>query len=247
MNSLNSSQKTVAASHRKQALFWYLASVTILATGSYTAAHRFPGGYDWHYMVASALASKKDNPAGSAWFASGLSLSMVLLWPFADALKKNFLPTPPPLTKFANKVFRLGIICGLLIGVEGLLIRDLSHWVTKGHEILGLLMFFGLYLGIVSYLVQAMRQRRLFILPALLITVPLLAISVTQLWLYFEQRDIGWVHTNWKETDIPLWMSFAFWQWSAIAFLELGLGFLSLAYLKDWTDKAMMPNQRREL
>ncbi len=73
----------------------------VLASGSMIAAWHYPGGFDWLYTVASALGSQKDNPTGSMWFAGGLSLSMILLWPYVSALKKGLWPSLPGAGGFA--------------------------------------------------------------------------------------------------------------------------------------------------
>ena len=70
------------------------------------------------------------------------------------------------------------------------------------------------------------RWPQLFLLPVLLVASPLLAIGITQFWLYVDQRDLGWVDTGWRAMGIPVWFSFAFWQWLSIASLWVGLGLL---------------------
>jgi hypothetical protein len=152
---------------------------------------------------------------------------MILMWPYVSALKKAPSQAPSATAAFAFAALRTGLVCGLLLGLEKLLIRDLSNRVYKAHEILGLFTFIGLYSGILALLVQAMLRQRVFVYPLLLIASPLAAIGITQLWLYLGQRDLGWVDTNWREMGIPPWLSFAFWQWLAIGFLWLGLGLLS--------------------
>jgi len=209
------------------ALGWYLASLLTLSSGSYLAAKHYPGGFDWAYTVASALASQKHNPTGSIWFAGAMSLAMILLWPYVSALKQAQQPELPATAKFAIAALRTGQICGALLGLEKLFIRDLSNWVYKAHEILGLITFMGFYFGILALLVQAMLRQRMYAFPALLVATPLLAIGITQFWLYLDQRNLGWVGASWREMGISLWMSFAFWQWLAIGFLWLGLGLLS--------------------
>ena len=105
-------------------------------------------------------------------------------------------------------------------------IRDLSAQFYKAHEILGLLTFFGLYFGIICLLVPAMLRQKAHVFTLMLIVGPLLAIGITQFWLYLDQRDLGWVDTSWRAMGIPVWLSFAFWQWLAIGLLWLGLGLL---------------------
>lgn len=202
-----------------------------MCIGFSLAARHYPEGFDWYYTVASALASQKHNPAGSAWFTGALSVAMILLWPYVSALKTSRPASLPTTTAFAINALRTGLICGFLLGLEKLLIKDLSNLVYKAHEILGLLTFIGLYFGIVVLLAQAMLRQKIFILPTLLVASPLLAIGITQFWLYLEQRNLGWVDTSWREMGIPLWLSFAFWQWLAIGFLWLGLGLLLFTHL----------------
>ncbi len=218
---------------QKRAFWWYLASLVVLISGVILAARHYPGGFDWHYTVASALASQKHNPAGCYWFSSAFILSMALLWPYVAALKQSLSTFPSTATKFAIGSLRMGLICGTLVAAERLFIRDLSEWLYKAHEILALLFFLGLYLGVLVLLIQAMLRQSIYVLPVFVIMSPLLAIGITQLWLYFDQRDLGWVDTSWREMGIPLWLSFAFWQWLAIGILWLCLGLLSFICIEE--------------
>jgi hypothetical protein len=211
---------------------WYIASVTVLYAGIVIASRYFPGGFDWPYTVASALASHRYNPDGNVWYAGGFGLSMALHWPYVNALKEQLGASRSTLNRFALISIRIGLISGILIGIEGVFIRDLAQWVTKGHELLAILAFLGLYLGLLIFLGQAMARRKIYGIPALLVTLPLVAIGITQFWLWISQRDIGWLNTEWREMGIPVWLSFAFWQWLAIVFLTIGLGALSLIGMK---------------
>ena len=219
--------KTTRSMQQQHAFWWYLASLLVLILGAVMAARHYPGGFDWAYTVASALASQKHNPTGSFWFSGGFFLSMSLLWPYVSALKQSLGPSLAPTAKFAIGALRLGLICGALVAAERLLIKDLSDWVYKAHEILALLFFLGLYIGVFVLLIQAMLRQRIYMLPIFFVVGPLLAIGITQLWLYFDQRDLGWVDTSWREMGIPLWLSFAFWQWLAIGGLWVSMGVLS--------------------
>lgn len=207
-------------------------------------ARHYPGGFDWPYTVVSALASQKHNPTGSIWFASGLILSMVLLWPYVSSLRKGLFPSLPAAI-FTISTLRFGMVCGALVGAERLLIHDLSDWVYKAHEILALLAFLGLYFGVLGLLVQVMLRQRIYALPVFLIMSPLLAIGVTQFWLYLDQRDLGWVDTSWRELGIPFWLSFAFWQWLAIGFLGVGLGLLSFTRFEEKGNRQRSPTDNQ--
>lgn len=229
------------------ALGWYLTSLLVLVASAMLAARHYPGGFDWHYTVASALASQKHNPDGSRWFAGGFILSMLLLWPYVARIKQA-MAVGLPAINLAIGLMRLGLICGVLVAAERLFIRDLSAWIYKAHEILAILFFLGWYLGVFILLLQVMLRHKLFVLPVILINAPLLAIGITQLWLYLVQRDLGWVDAQWQEMGVPLWMSFAFWQWLAIGFLWAGLGLLSLIHIseKKW-DRSFQAKYDRPL
>lgn len=211
-----------------------MASLLVLSCGLVLAALLYPGGYDWVYTVASALASQKHNPAGNFWFASALVLAMILLWPYVSAFKQARNPAFPATEKFAIAALRTGLICGALLGLEKLLIHNLSDWIYKTHEILGLLTFLGLYSGILTLLVLAMHRHKIYAFPVIMLTSSLLTIGINQFWLYLDQRDLGWVDTSWREMGIPFWLSFAFWQWIAIGFLWLGLGLLWFTLRNDY-------------
>ena len=225
MTSIKPTSESTCDHHFKYAPWWYAASLLIICFGSFMAAQYYPGGFDWFYTVASALASQKHNPIGSVWFAGSLSLSMLLLWLYMSSIKIN-LSAILPSARFSITAIRFGLVCGFLLGVERLLIYDLSHWIDKAHESLALFTLLGLYVGIIGLLLQLMHCKKSSIFPVLLILSPLVAIGIGALWLYLEQRDVGWVGTDWREKGIPIWLSFAFWQWLAIGLLWVGLGML---------------------
>ena len=227
MTTIKPSSESNCERHFKYALWWYVAALFVMCFGSFMAAQYYPGGFDWFYTVASALASQKHNPVGSVWFAGSLSLSMLLLWLYVSSIKAG-LSAMLPSAGFAITAIRFGLVCGFLLGVEKLLIHDLSYWIYKAHEGLAFFTLLGLYVGILSLLLKFIHLKKLNIFYVLLIVSPLMAIAITELWLYLEQRDVGWVDSNWREKGLPIWLSFAFWQWLSIGLLWLGLGMLHI-------------------
>jgi hypothetical protein len=196
------------------------AAVLAVAGGTAMAVLHYPGGYDWTYTVISRLASRTHNPTGGAWVSGGLLAGMLLLWPVVERSFRGGASALP------LAALRLGLGGGVLLGVEGLFVLDYSGVVRKGHELIALLTFTGLYAGVLGGYVQRMRCGAQGGWPALLVVLPLVAIGATQLVLYFDQRELGWVSASWRELGVPFWISFAFWQWAAVGLLGAGLAHL---------------------
>ena len=66
----------------------------------------------------------------------------------------------------------------------------LSSIVDNGHEALAVGAFAGLYIGMLRLYWQRVRLGRT---GALVVAAPLAAIFITQILIYFDQRDLGWV------------------------------------------------------
>jgi hypothetical protein len=211
---------------------WYVVSLLVFGCGMALAARNYPGGYDWCYTVVSALASQKNNPAGGIWFSGALSVSMGLLLPYVSTIKQG-LPAAFSGARVSIPVLRLGAACGALVGIEKLLFRDISSWIDKSHELVALITFLSLYAGVLGLLLPMLRRNRRYLLPVLLVGCPLLAVGISEFWLYLAQREVGWLNTSWRDTGLPLWLSFAFWQWLAVVFLWLGMGMLVLTIADD--------------
>ena len=213
------------------AVYWYLVSLVVFWLGFSLAASHYPGGYDWAYTVVSALASKKENPHGGYLFSAALGLSMLLLWPYISAVRKA-LPVTDPTVSFSIRALRVGLIAGFLLGVERLLVFDISAWLDKSHEMLALIYSMCLYVGVLGLLWHLMKRNRIYLFVLLSVAAPLLILGGVEFGLYLAQRDIGWVGVDWRAMDTPVWLSFAFWQWLVVVFLWLGLGVLSSARIK---------------
>ncbi len=215
----------VAEPGRRAALFWFGAAVLVLAFGVGMAIRQFPGEFDWMYTVISHLASTTRNPDGGRWASGALFFAVLLLWPATHFLART-TGRADILPRAAVAALRIGLICCAALALEGLLELDYSRHLRKGHEIVALFAFLGCYGGVLGMYLHRIRETASLLVPALMVILPLCAIGITQLALYFDQRDLGWVDTGWREMGIPVWLSFAFWQWLAGIFLGLGLGCL---------------------
>jgi hypothetical protein len=64
---------------------------------------------------------------------------------------------------------------------------------------------------------------------------PMIGAASSQGYLYFVPNQLGWVGPHWAELGIPLYLSFAFWEW--IAWISV---FIYL-YLTLWLTPATVP------
>jgi energy-converting hydrogenase Eha subunit A len=204
------------------AAFEYALALTMFAVGVVVSTREFPAQpYDWMYVVMSALASRKHNPAGGQWFAMGLGISMLMLWPVVSYLRDA---AAAGARRWPIVALRLAILSGIAMGVEWIVFDHLSDLVHKAHELLAIGVFFGLYAGVLGLYAERLRRGRRAWAGSFIVVAPLIAIGITQLALYLDQRDLGWVDAGWRAMGVPMWLSFAFWQWVAVAMLWAGLG-----------------------
>jgi hypothetical protein len=211
---------------RNRAGRFFAGACAVLVGGVATAAATFPGGFDWVYMVISKLGSRTHNPVGGLVLSASLLAAVCLLWPVAGVLGRCGGAGQRPV--LATAALRVGLVGGGLLALEGLIGLDLTRIGRKGHELVALFTFLGLYGGVLGLYLHRIRRSGAFVLPALVVVLPLCAVAATQGALYFGQRDLGWVDTAWREMGVPFWLSFAFWQWMAVVFLVTGLGWLLL-------------------
>lgn len=210
---------------RRVAVLCFSVAITLVVLGIVTAFARFPGGYDWAYTVISKLASTRQNPDGARWLAGSLLVAVAFLWPVARYLAHAFSPEGV-LPRVSVTAFKVGLGGAALLGIEGTFVLEFSRHVDKSHEAVALVTFLGFYGGVLGLFTHRIRQASVHLPVALLVVLPLVAIGVSQLVLYVDQRDLGWVAPDWRAMGVPIWLSFAFWQWLAVAFLVLGLGYL---------------------
>jgi hypothetical protein len=194
----------------------YGVSLAVFLGGVALASVAYPGGFDWQYTVISRLASRKHNPEGSLWFSIGLAVSMLLLWPVFERIRPRGRGAWP---RTATLSLRAGLVFAALVGVERALFLHLSALVDKSHEALALLAFVGLYVGLLAVYVQRVASGEDGRRRSLAWMSPLVLVGLGSLGLYALQRDVGWVKPNWRELGVPVWQSFACWQWLMVAVL----------------------------
>jgi hypothetical protein len=206
--------------------------------GMLMAARRYPSEYDWRYMPVSNLLSSGRDPAGYLWAATGVVLCSLcgLCWAAVLARRRNHEGAGD--RPSGIRALQFGNICMLFAAV-------LPEWllrVPKGHEILAVLAFAGLCIGVVRLMFQTiertvLRRMRWFIGHARLYAavlagaavLPILLAGLAQAYVHFMFPEIHWVSLAWRTRGMPVYLSFAFWEWVTCVVLSAYMAILSLA------------------
>jgi len=203
--------------------YWYPLAMIVLFGGIGLSWQFFPGGFDWRYQTLSDLVARAKNPEGFRYYCAALVLAPLLVFPLCRYLRNAFAPTTPRTAAFSFHALRTGLGMMVIVGVERLTLTTLSDVIHKGHEYLAIVAFFGLFLGVVGFwlaLARSLTRRwnwtplQLFVL-AMISASPLLGAIISQAYLYVVPNDLGWVGPHWAALGVPLYLSFAFWEWLA--------------------------------
>jgi hypothetical protein len=233
-------------SQKSTALYLFSSALLVIICGTLMGAARFPGNFDWQYRVISSLASQLDNPKGYWPFCVSIAASFVLVFPLAGYLHHRMRNFHPKLSLVSAQSFRLGAIGGMVVGLERGLVHNLSSMVFKSHEAIAFLAFAGIFTGILGFFCTWWRAKLVSRLAASgvvsLVVGPFAATAFSQVLIYFRYRHLGWVSPYWRELGIPVYLSFAFWQWlaSAGAFLSMGL----MCYLAPSGATSLAPSKQ---
>lgn len=215
---------------RSTALWIFAFAFSVKLAGIFAGVHFFEGGFDWQYRVMSSLASQIDNPGGYWAFCAGIGVSFASVFCLAGFLDARLHSGSPRLASVSAQVFRFGALAGFAVGAERGFIHNISSMFYKSHEAIAAVAFFGVFLGILGFSAcWFRRQHENFFsrgtLALLLAIAPFAGAAGSQLLIYVKFRGIGWVSPYWRELGIPVYLSFAFWQWLASlgAFLSMGV------------------------
>jgi hypothetical protein len=201
-----------------------MAPLGVLAfwVGILTAARRFPSEYDWRYMTLSSLLYPERNPAGHLWASAGIVLCGCCGLCWAGALARDAAGHGAQARAVGIPALRLGFFC--MVGCALLPERLLP--IPRGHEILALSAFFGLCFGIVQLTFRAAQlglprhphrageHRRLYAAALAGVALsPVLLAGGLQAYVTYARPELPWVNLAWRARGVPVYLSFAFWQW----------------------------------
>lgn len=217
---------------------WYPLATLCFVVGVIIAAHCLEGSFNWRYRTLSSLASASTNPRGYAYCCLGLMVSFSMGLPLCGYFRVRFEPIAPIAARASSRSLKVGFLGVVAVGFERLTAQVISFPIHKTHEYISIVTFFGLLLGIVGFwlcltrwLIRE-RQWPVWALTALCFfsVGPIVGTGLSQAYLYFIPNDLGWVGPHWAELGVPLYLSFAFWEWLTFVGIFIYL-FLILLFL----------------
>ncbi len=189
----------------------------------------YPSEFDWRYLTLSTLLSASRNPAGHLWGAGGLVVSGCCGGCWALALARRWRRGSAERRPWGLWALGGGSVCMAWVG---LLPRPVPG-LRKGHELLTLLAFAGVCLGIMGLTAQlasravprpgaggARLHRLVGIALTSLAVLPILLAGCAQVYIFYVLPDLHWVSLAWRTQGVPVYLSFAVWEWVTCAVLS---------------------------
>jgi hypothetical protein len=235
---------------------WFPLATLCFVIGVIASIYFLDGSFDWRYRTLSSLSSASTNPAGYAFCCLGLSVSFAMGLPLCGYIRARFEPHTPKTAWFSFRSLKVGFLGAVAVGVERLFDQSISPHIHKMHEYISIVTFFGLLLGLAGFwlcLTRWLLQERQWPLWGVtvlsLISVgPIIGTGLSQAYLYFIPNNLGWVGPHWADLGVPLYLSFAFWEWLTCVGIFVYL-FLILLFLPadipaartETTDERLLP------
>jgi hypothetical protein len=208
-----------------------------LWAGLLIAGWWYPSEYDWRYLTISRLLSPERNPAGHLWGTGGIVLcGLCGLW-WTSGLARRWVHASAETRPGGSRTMQVGFV-GMACA------SALPQWldrIPKGHEMLALFAWSTLLLGMMRMTFQTTERavpRRMGASiggPRLYATVlvgiallPILLAGFALGYVYFVLPQLPWVNLSWRARGVPVYLSFAFWQWITLLLLSAYMGVLAL-------------------
>lgn len=212
--------------------------VLIFWAGLSIAAHRYPTEYDWRYMTVSSLLHADQDPAGHLWATGGLVLCALCGFFWVSVAARGWHDIGAGDRAAGIRALQLGYF--FMACAAGLPRSVLP--VPKGHELLSILAFIGVWSGMICLISQTLQRallrrtdsasRRVRWLAVVLtggVVLPIALAGIAQAYVFFELPDLPWVNLSWRQRGVPVYISFAFWEWITCAVLSAYVVILALS------------------
>ena len=206
--------------------------------GMFAAVERYPSEYDWRYITISSLVYGDRNPGGYLWARAGLALCGLagLYWMTTLTRKLRQLGAPVR----PAWIWVLGV--GYLSMLSCALLPDGLVPSSRAHDLLALVAFVGVCAGLVGATLSVVERsprpkplvgsRRLY--ARILSGVPLSPIVLAALAQAYVSRvlpGLPWVGLVWRARGVPVYLSFAFWEWVTCVVFSIYMVVLSRSTL----------------
>jgi len=228
---------------RRMLTFVQQASGTVAPLGTLAfwigmglAARSHPSEYDWRYMTMSTLVYAERNPSGFLWARGGLFLCGVagLYWTaeLLEGWRRLYIAERP----IGIWVLGLGYLCMTCLAV----LPEGRFLTSRTHDLLALAAFVGICVGLAVLSFKLIGQspyvRRLRGGPCLYASMlaglalsPIVLGAVAQAYVSQDLPALPWVSLVWRKRGVPVYLSFAFWEWVTCAVFSLYVAVLSRA------------------
>ena len=216
------------------------ASLGVLAFwgGMVMAGRRYPSEYDWRYITISSLVYGDRNPDGYLLARAGIVMCGLAGLYWTTVLIRKW--KQPGTAKPPVGIWALGL--GYLCMVCCALLPDGLVGIPKGHDLLALAAFVGVSIGMVHSTFKAVERSALQgrlagssrLHAAILAGVPLSPIvlaALAQAYVSHELPGLPWVSLAWRARGVPVYLSFAFWEWVTCAVFSVYMVVLSRTML----------------
>lgn len=200
------------------------------------SARHYAGGYDWRYQVMCKLGSASENPAGCGFWSFALGIVCATVIPSVGYFRARVAPVAPRLAALASWALWIGAIAGIAVALDGVWTLSLNGFFHKAHEVCATLCFAAFCIGSLTLWFAAICwlhsaggwSGRACTAISLLVLVPFAGAMLSQAYLFFVPNDLGWVGPEWAKLGVPIYLSFAFWEWLAAAGIYLCLYIVAL-------------------
>ena len=215
-----------------------LLGVLAFWCGMLMSALQYPSEYDWRYMPVSNLLTPGRDPAGHLWATGGVVLCSLCELCWAMLLAQRWTHAGARGRLGGIRALQFGNFCMICSAV-------MPEWLLQihnGHEILAVLAFTGLCIGMIRMMFQAIKwiflrrmgrsigHARLYAaILASVAVLPILLAGLAQAYVQYLLPELHWVNLSWRARGVPVYLSFAFWEWVTCVVLSAYIAILSLA------------------
>jgi len=203
--------------------------------GMTLAARSYPSEYDWRYITISSLVYTERNPSGFLWARGGVFLCGVAGLYWTGELRRRWRRLCIAERPIGISALGLGYLCMTCCAL-----LPERFLVPRGHDFLALAAFVGICVGMAVLTFKVIEQsphvRKLPGSPRLYAGMlagfalsPIVLGAVAQAYVSHALPALPWVSLVWRERGVPVYLSFAFWEWVTCAVFSLYVAVLSRA------------------